>query len=141
MPKATWNGAMLAQAGTDRVKVVEGNIYFPPDAINKEYVRSSTSHTRCFWKGTASYYDVVVDGQVNRDAAWYYPDPSEAAKEIKGYVAFWHGIKVEKGETSERGERGERAGTGRALDDGSSHETGNGPLRTKVSGWLQSLRG
>ncbi len=135
MPKATWNGAMLAQAGTDRVKVVEGNIYFPPDTINKEYIKSSPSHTRCFWKGTASYYDVVVDGQVNGDAAWYYPEPSEAAKEIKGYVAFWHGVKVEKGE------RSEPTGSGRALDEGSSHETGNGSLRTKVSGWLQSLRG
>lgn len=132
MPKAIWNGAVLAQAGNDRVKVVEGNIYFPPDAINQEYVKSSTSHTRCFWKGTASYYDVVADGQVNRDAAWYYPEPSEAAKEIKGYVAFWHGVKVE---------RDEQADNGRAPDEGSAGVTGNGPLRTKVSSWLQSLRG
>ena len=93
MPRATWNGAVLAES--DRTLVVEGNQYFPPDAIKREYFRPSETHTVCGWKGTASYYDVVVDGQVNKDAAWYYPTPKEAATQIAGYVAFWHGVQVE----------------------------------------------
>ena len=93
MPKAMWNGAVLAES--DRCEVVEGNQYFPPDAIKRSYFKESTTHTVCSWKGTASYYDVVVDGQTNKDAAWYYPEPKDAAKEIKGYIAFWHGVKVE----------------------------------------------
>jgi uncharacterized protein (DUF427 family) len=76
--------------------VVEGNHYFPPESVNKELFRESRTHTVCSWKGTASYYDVVADGKVNGDAAWFYPAPKDAAKEIKGYVAFWHGVKVEE---------------------------------------------
>jgi uncharacterized protein (DUF427 family) len=94
MPKAIWNGAVLAQS--DHCEVVEGNQYFPPDAINQEYFQSSNTHTTCGWKGVASYYSVVVNGEVNQDAAWYYPTPKEAAKNITGYVAFWKGVKVEK---------------------------------------------
>ncbi|WP_448597226.1 DUF427 domain-containing protein [Thermoleptolyngbya sp.] len=93
MPKATWNGAVLAES--DRCVVVEGNQYFPPDAIKPEYFQPSDTHTTCPWKGVASYYNIVVDGQVNQDAAWYYPTPKDAAKEIAGHVAFWRGVKVE----------------------------------------------
>lgn len=93
MSKATWNGAVLAQS--DNCQVVEGNYYFPPDSINKEYFKNSDTHTTCFWKGQASYYTIEVDGQQNKDAAWYYPDPKEKAKNITGYVAFWKGVKVE----------------------------------------------
>lgn len=93
MPKATWNGAVLAES--NHCEVVEGNQYFPPDSINKDYFQQSNTHTTCPWKGTASYYDVVVAGQVNQDAAWYYPEPKDAAKNIKGYIAFWRGVKVE----------------------------------------------
>jgi uncharacterized protein (DUF427 family) len=83
-------------AESDDCVVVEGNHYFPRDAVRKEYLRDSSHHTVCSWKGTASYYDVVVDGAVNPNAAWYYPDPSEAAKSIAGHIAFWKGVKVEK---------------------------------------------
>ncbi len=93
MPKAIWNGAVLAES--DRCEVVEGNQYFPPDAIHQEYFQESSTHTTCPWKGVASYYNVVVDGQVNKDAAWYYPTPKDAAKQITGYIAFWRGVKVE----------------------------------------------
>ena len=90
--KATWNGAILAES--DQTVVVEGNHYFPREAMNKEFFESSSSHTHCPWKGEASYYNVVVNGEVNKDAAWYYPDPKEAAAEIKDRVAFWHGVQV-----------------------------------------------
>lgn len=93
MPKAIWNGVVIAES--DRCEVVEGNQYFPPEAIKQEYFQPSDTHTVCSWKGTASYYSVVVDGQVNRDAAWYYPEPKSAANNIKDYVAFWRGVKVE----------------------------------------------
>ena len=91
--KATWNGAVLAES--DDTVEVEGNQYFPADSINREHFRESGTHTRCPWKGTASYYDVVVNGETNSDAAWYYPEPKDAAKEIKDHVAFWRGVKVE----------------------------------------------
>jgi uncharacterized protein (DUF427 family) len=91
--KATWNGAVLAES--DETVVVEGNHYFPPDAINKEYFQNSDTHTICPWKGEASYYNVVVGESVNKDAAWYYPDVKPAAAEIKDSVAFWRGVKVE----------------------------------------------
>lgn len=94
MPKATWNGAVLAES--DQCEVVEGNQYFPPDAIARQYFKDSTTHTTCGWKGVASYYTIEVDGQVNPDAAWYYPEPKDAAKNIAGYIAFWKGVKVEK---------------------------------------------
>jgi uncharacterized protein (DUF427 family) len=91
--RAIWNGAVLAQS--DETLVVEGNHYFPARAVKVEHLQPSNSHTICPWKGTASYYDVVVGNEVNRDAAWYYPDPKSAAAEIKDYVAFWHGVRVE----------------------------------------------
>ncbi len=93
MPKAIWNGAILAES--DRCEVVEGNQYFPPDSIKSEYFQESNTHTSCPWKGQASYYNIVVEGEVNKDAAWYYPNVKDAAKQIKGYVAFWRGVKVE----------------------------------------------
>jgi len=94
MPKAVWNGAVLAE--TDNGPVVEGNQYFPPESVRREYLRPSDTHTTCPWKGVASYYDVVVNGETNRDAAWYYPDPKAAAAEIAGHVAFWRGVRVER---------------------------------------------
>jgi len=93
MAKAIWNGAIIAQS--DNCEIVEGNYYFPPDSINQEYFKSSNTHTICSWKGQASYYTIVVDGQENKDAAWYYPEPKERAKNITHYVAFWRGVKVE----------------------------------------------
>jgi len=93
MPRATWNGAVLAES--DACVVVEGNQYFPPEAVRRERLRPSATHTTCPWKGVASYYDVVVDGQVNRDAAWYYEDPKPAAAEIRGRIAFWRGVRIE----------------------------------------------
>jgi len=94
MPKATWNGRVVAE--TDQFETVEGNVYFPPAAIRKEFFTPSSHTTVCSWKGTAHYYNVVVDGKENKNAAWYYPDPSEAAKNIKDHIAFWHGVQVEK---------------------------------------------
>jgi uncharacterized protein (DUF427 family) len=91
--KAIWNGAVIAES--DKTIVVEGNHYFPPDAVNKEYFQTSDTHTVCPWKGTASYYNVIVNGEVNKDAAWYYPNTKEAAKNVENYVAFWKGVKVE----------------------------------------------
>ena len=96
MPKATWNAAVLAEADSAKVQIVEGNVYFPPEAVNRTYFRNSQTHTVCPWKGTASYYDVVVDGKTNPDAAWTYPDTKDAAKHVKGYVAFWKGVQVLK---------------------------------------------
>ena len=90
--KAIWNGATLADSA--QTAVVEGNHYFPPDSIKTEHFRRSETHTTCHWKGEASYYDVFVDGKTNKDAAWYYPNPSEAAKQIKDHVAFWRGVQV-----------------------------------------------
>jgi uncharacterized protein (DUF427 family) len=93
MAKAIWNGAVIAES--DQTIVVEGNHYFPPSAVKQEHLRPSATHTTCGWKGEASYYDVVAGGQTNRDAAWYYPSPLPAAKNIAGHVAFWKGVKVE----------------------------------------------
>jgi uncharacterized protein (DUF427 family) len=90
--KAIWNGAVLAES--EDTIVVEGNHYFPPESLRREHFRPSDRHTVCPWKGTASYYDVVVDGQVNRDAAWTYPEPRPAAARIAGRVAFWRGVRV-----------------------------------------------
>ncbi len=90
--KATWNGAVLAES--DQTIVVEGNQYFPPDAVHKEYFQESSLHSTCPWKGEASYYTVVVNGQQHADAAWYYPQPKDAAKQITDHIAFWHGVKV-----------------------------------------------
>lgn len=93
MPRALWNGAVIAEAA--QTEVVEGNHYFPPDAIRTEYFRPSATHTVCGWKGTASYYDLEVNGQTNKDAAWFYPTPRPAAQNIAGYVAFWKGVQIE----------------------------------------------
>jgi uncharacterized protein (DUF427 family) len=93
MARALWKGTVLAES--DRCELVEGNLYFPPAAVRREHLRSSATHTTCGWKGVASYYDVVVDGEVNGDAAWYYPDPKPAAANVKDYVAFWRGVVVE----------------------------------------------
>lgn len=90
--KAMWNNVVLAES--DQTIVVEGNHYFPPDSINSLYFHPSTTHTTCPWKGLASYYTIIVDDQTNPDAAWYYPEPKDAAKQIAGYVAFWKGVKV-----------------------------------------------
>jgi len=91
--QAKWNGAVIADS--DETVVVEGNQYFPIGAVVASSLQPSETHTTCHWKGLASYYDVVVDGKVNADAAWYYPEPSDAAANIKDRVAFWHGVKVE----------------------------------------------
>jgi uncharacterized protein (DUF427 family) len=93
MIKALWNGAVLAES--ENCITVEGNKYFPANSINKEYFRESSHKTICSWKGEASYFDIVVNGETNKEAAWYYPAPKEAAKNIAGYVAFWKGVKVE----------------------------------------------
>jgi uncharacterized protein (DUF427 family) len=91
--RAVWHDTVLAESG-DTV-VVEGNHYFPADSLRREHFRESATHTICPWKGEASYYDVVAGGEVNKDAAWYYPQPKDAAREIEGRVAFWKGVKVE----------------------------------------------
>jgi uncharacterized protein (DUF427 family) len=93
MAVAKWNGVVLAES--DKTITVEGNLYFPPDSVNMEYFRQSDYHTTCPWKGNASYYDIVVGDDVNKDAAWYYPEPKSAAENIKGYVAFWKGVEVQ----------------------------------------------
>jgi uncharacterized protein (DUF427 family) len=94
MARATWNGAVIAES--DAYEVVEGNVYFPADAVRREHLRDSDTHTVCGWKGVASYYTLVVDGKENADAAWYYPEPMDAAKNITGHVAFWKGVQVER---------------------------------------------
>ncbi len=89
---ATWQGTVLAES--DETIVVEGNHYFPADSIRRQYFRESSRHSVCPWKGTASYYDIFVGERVNEAAAWYYPKPKEAARQIAGYVAFWNGVEV-----------------------------------------------
>jgi uncharacterized protein (DUF427 family) len=93
MAKAIWNGVTVAES--NNCEVVEGNYYFPPDSIKCEYFQPSNTHTICPWKGEASYYTLTVNGQENKDAAWYYPQPKDKAKQIKDYIAFWRGVKVE----------------------------------------------
>ena len=90
--RALWNDTVLAQS--EDTVVVDGNHYFPRESLRQEYFRASDHHSVCPWKGTASYYDVVVDGEVNPAAAWYYPEPSAAAMQIRDRVAFWHGVQV-----------------------------------------------
>ena len=92
MPKAIWKNAVLAES--DHTEIVEGNHYFPPDSVHQSFFRKSEVKTVCGWKGTASYYDVLVDGEVNAQAAWFYPDPLAAANNIRGYIAFWKGVEV-----------------------------------------------
>jgi uncharacterized protein (DUF427 family) len=94
MAKAIWNGKVLAES--DAIETVEGNVYFPESAINREYFRPSSTISTCPWKGQARYYSLLIDGQENPDAAWYYPDPKPAARNIKNHVAFWRGVEVEK---------------------------------------------
>ncbi|MCW5890815.1 MAG: DUF427 domain-containing protein [bacterium] len=93
MARAIWKDTVLAES--DRCELVEGNHYFPPDAVRRDLLRPSATHTTCGWKGEASYYDVVVAGETNPDAAWYYPAPKAAAANIRDYVAFWRGVRVE----------------------------------------------
>lgn len=90
--KAIWNGQIIAES-TDTLKV-EGNHYFPPQAVKHEFLKTSDKHTTCPWKGIASYYNIEVNGQTNKDAAWFYPDPKPAVVEIKNYIAFWKGVEV-----------------------------------------------
>jgi uncharacterized protein (DUF427 family) len=90
--KAIWNGEILAQS--DDTVVVEGNHYFPADSVRAELFEDSDTHTTCSWKGEASYKTLIVDGERNPDAAWYYPEPKDAAAEIKDRYAFWHGVEV-----------------------------------------------
>lgn len=90
--RAVWNGVTIAQS--DDIVRVEGNAYFPREAVKEEYLRASTTNSICPWKGTANYYSLVVNGEENPDAVWYYPEPKDAAKKIKGRVAFWHGVQV-----------------------------------------------
>lgn len=94
MMRAVWNGQVLAESS--QTKVVEGNHYFPPDSLNREYFTDSRMRTLCPWKGLARYYTVSVDDQVNPNAAWYYPHPSPLARKIKNHVAFWNGVQVER---------------------------------------------
>jgi len=97
--KATWNGTVIAQADESDLIKIEGNWYFPPESIDKQYYKDSDHRTECFWKGTAHYFDVVVNGDVNEGAAWYYPEPMDGSiervkKDFSGYVAFWRGVEV-----------------------------------------------
>ncbi len=90
--RATWNGTVIAES--EDIIVVEGNHYFPPDSVRSELLRPSATHTTCPWKGLASYHSIQVDGRVNEDAAWYYPEPKAAAAQITGRIAFWKGVTV-----------------------------------------------
>lgn len=97
--KAIWNDKVLAEADKEDLIYIEGNWYFPPDSINKEYFKPNDQHTHCFWKGEASYYDIDVDRKVNESAAWYYPEPMDGSidkvkKDFTDFVAFWHGVEV-----------------------------------------------
>lgn len=94
MPSAKWNGQVIAE--TVKFETVDGNVYFPREALKPEFFKENTHTTVCSWKGTASYFDVIVDGKTNANAAWYYPTPKDAAKNITGYVAFWKGVEVVK---------------------------------------------
>lgn len=90
--KAIWNGQVIAES--DQTISSDGYQYFPVESVNKNFLRESAYHTVCFWKGTASYYDVLVDGKTNKDAAFYYPNPNDAAQPLKGYISFWRGVEI-----------------------------------------------
>lgn len=92
MAKAIWNEKVIAES--ENVIKLEGNLYFPPESLNQKYFQKNNSHTVCPWKGRASYFDIIVDGKTNQSGAWYYPQPSKAAQEIKDYVAFWNGVTI-----------------------------------------------
>lgn len=94
MVKAVWNGEVIAES--EKCEAVEGNYYFPPESVKKEFLKPSKTRTTCPWKGEASYYDLVVGGKTNKDAAWYYPEPSPAAEKIKNFVSFWNGVEIEE---------------------------------------------
>ena len=102
MYQAIWNGVVLAES--DKTVRIDGNQYFPPDSIDRQYLADSQNQTVCPWKGVASYYDIEVDGKVNKGAAWTYPAPSKAAAQIKNYIAFWGGVKVKKVKPAKEGE-------------------------------------
>lgn len=104
--RALWNGQVIAES--DKTIKVEGNPYFPPEAVRREFLTPSSTHTTCPWKGEASYYTVTVDGRTNPDAGWFYPAPSPAAEHVRDYVAFWHGVRIEKvpDETASSGNHG-----------------------------------
>lgn len=94
MVKAIWNDVVIAES--NKCEIVEENYYFPPDDVNKRYLKNSDNTSTCPWKGEAHYYDVVVNEEANKDAAWYYPNPKPAAKKIKDYIAFWKGVEIIK---------------------------------------------
>ena len=94
MAKALWNGKVVAES--DKFETVEGNVYFPESSVKREYLRPSSTTSTCPWKGQARYYTLLIDGQENQDAAWYYPDPKPAARNIKNHIAFWRGVEIEK---------------------------------------------
>lgn len=96
MPTATWRGAVIAQSDLHDVEIVEGNIYFPRKDVRADLLRPSEKTTTCSWKGECNYFDVVVDGEVNKDAAWVYENPLPKAQHVKGRVAFWRGVEVKK---------------------------------------------
>jgi uncharacterized protein (DUF427 family) len=98
MIQAVWNGAVLAEA--EQTVQLEGNDYFPLECVHREFLTDSSTTTVCPWKGTASYYTVTVDGEVNPDAAWYYPTPSARAQQIANHVAFWKGVRIQRGDES-----------------------------------------
>ena len=129
--RAVWNGQVVAES--DDTVVVEGNHYFPADSVRPEYLWASDTHSRCFWKGIARYYDLKVGDRVNRDAAWYYPDPSPAAAEIKDRIAFWRGVKVEKG--------GEPAGVVDIPEGESCDPPPGGPRRGVLAGLVRRFTG
>jgi uncharacterized protein (DUF427 family) len=93
MAKAIWNGSVIAES--DQTIVIEGNHYFPPSSVNRRHLQESDHHTVCGWKGTASYYDIVVDGKTNKQAAWFYPAPKKEVENVRDYVAFWKGVEVQ----------------------------------------------
>lgn len=122
--RAIWNGAVIAES--DATVEVEGNHYFPIESVDQQHIRPSDTHTRCPWKGTASYYDVIVDGEIKADAAWYYPKPSMAARKIKDHVAFWKGVRVERSAGPEASIRPDTTAAGGAT--------------TSTGGWGAKLR-
>jgi uncharacterized protein (DUF427 family) len=94
MAKAIWKEKVIAES--DNYKITEGNIYFPPESVKKEFLKDSNHHTTCPFKGIASYYDILIDGEVNKDAAWYYPKPKPGFEKIKNHIAFWKGVNVKE---------------------------------------------
>jgi uncharacterized protein (DUF427 family) len=96
MPKASWNGVVIAEARDNEVQIVEDNVYFPMAAVHREYLQDSATESYCGWKGRANYYNLAVNGEINRDAGWIYREPFVAARQIAGHIAFWKGVTVER---------------------------------------------